>query len=459
MRRVKRDEASALAGGCVASLLSTMPRDRIAVARMSSLAAWLAQSGFATPRSRRAGPAEPARGRSRRTAAAERGLPAIDVADVIAPHRDRLLRLRDAYGAEPAVFRSRHRQRGGTLRANRASVAGDAGRPVRARRRPFPAGTGYRFLRAAGNRQRAVSGAPDHQRARHAWSRAGAMRRSSPGFAASCTGSLSHLTVSNEQGAAWPAYRQPLALWLRDTGSRRYHVHWTGTTVAVRALGVVAMAHVVAAPILQYLAQGNGVIVPHLVAALSADGASRRGQHARSAGAARLRAGARTGALRPTVDQPRCVPPAPDSALSATAATRRSRAAGAPGHRALATARARARRAGAPSPGGTRGAAADRRQPRVAAAAAIGAGHGCRAYSCRLRRNRASPASTRRWRCGPWVTPACWRALRARRQSRTCLRSVGRRKRTRGSCSRADASAVWDECAAGAANARRGIAP
>ena len=83
---------------------------------------------------------------------------------------------------------------------------------------------------------------------------------------------LSHLTVCNDQGAVWPAYRQPLALWLQDTDSSRYQVQWHAHPPSVRALGLLAMAHVVAPADLQYLAQGNQVVVPHLAAALSATG-------------------------------------------------------------------------------------------------------------------------------------------------------------------------------------------
>jgi hypothetical protein len=291
------------------------------MARMTSLAAWLGQ-WFATPRAAPSPPALPGPAElvtaDRADAPAERGLPAIDVADVMAPHRDRLLRLRDAYGAEQAAFDrdigsvvERYAQTVHLLPATPDGPFGHAGGLFR-----MGLDIGFYALQASDSvlfpaRPTISARATLEPRWRYATFLAG--------LCCELHRSLSHLTVSNDQGAAWPAYRQPLALWLRDTGSRRYHVHWTGNTVAVRALGVVAMTHVVAPPILQHLAQGNGVIVPHLVAALS--GTAFPGEVNTLDGLVR-RASAlvRERALRPTVEHPERVPPAPDSALRATAA-------------------------------------------------------------------------------------------------------------------------------------------
>jgi len=80
---------------------------------------------------------------------------------------------------------------------------------------------------------------------------------------------MSHVTVTNDRGDAWPAYLQPLATWLQDTGSRRYHLRWQTHLEDTRALGVVAMAHVVTPAILHDLGKSNSVVIPHFMASLT----------------------------------------------------------------------------------------------------------------------------------------------------------------------------------------------
>ena len=241
------------------------------MARMASLAAWLGQ-WFGTPKPKPSARALPDHAD---VAAADReyppaapGTPAVDVADVMAPHRDCLLRLRDAYGAERATFDrdigsvvERYAQYVHLLPAAPDGPFAHAGGLFR-----MGLDIGFYALQATDGalfsaRQTISARAALEPRWRYATFLAG--------LCSELHVCLSHLTVSNDAGAAWPAYRQPLALWLRDTGSRRYQVHWTLNPVAVRALGVVAMGHVVVPPILQYLAQGNGVVVAHLIAALT----------------------------------------------------------------------------------------------------------------------------------------------------------------------------------------------
>jgi hypothetical protein len=198
----------------------------------------------------------------------ERGLPAIEVAEVIAPHRDCLLRLREAYGMEQDAFErdvrsvvERYAQYVHLLPATADGPFGHAGGLFR-----MGLDTAFYALQASDG---AIFSARQTISARAALEPRWRYATFLAGLCSELYRSLSHLTVSNDHGAAWPAYRQPLALWLRDTASRRYRVHWTAHPPPVRALGIVAMVHVVAPSTLQYLAQGNAVVVPHLVAALS----------------------------------------------------------------------------------------------------------------------------------------------------------------------------------------------
>ena len=80
---------------------------------------------------------------------------------------------------------------------------------------------------------------------------------------------LSHLTVTDNTGEAWPSYLQPLFGWLQDRSAERYFLHWQPQAIETRGLGVFALAQVVPPAVLQYLAEGNTVIVPYLMASIS----------------------------------------------------------------------------------------------------------------------------------------------------------------------------------------------
>jgi hypothetical protein len=238
---------------------------------MSSLAAWLGRwfgTRTAQPLPHPSSPPAEVRVAEREYLDGDGGLPVIDVAEVIAPHRDCLLRLREAYGMEQDAFErdvvsvvERYAQYVHLLPATPDGPFGHAGGLFR-----LGLDIGFYALQATDG---AIFSARQTIRVRAALEPRWRYATFLAGLCSELHRSLCHLTVSNEHGAAWPAYRQPLALWLRDTDSRRYRVHWTANPRAVRALGMVAMAHVVAPSILQDLAQGNGVVVPHLVAALS----------------------------------------------------------------------------------------------------------------------------------------------------------------------------------------------
>ena len=80
---------------------------------------------------------------------------------------------------------------------------------------------------------------------------------------------FSHLTVTDNAGEAWPSYLQPLFGWLQARGAERYFLHWQPQAIETRGLGVFALAQVVPPEVLQYLAEGNTVVIPYLMASIA----------------------------------------------------------------------------------------------------------------------------------------------------------------------------------------------
>ena len=80
---------------------------------------------------------------------------------------------------------------------------------------------------------------------------------------------LSHLIVTDEAGGEWPQFLVPLGDWLASRGATRYFVRWRPNATESRGLGVFALPLVVPGATLQYLAQDNSVIVPHLLSSIS----------------------------------------------------------------------------------------------------------------------------------------------------------------------------------------------
>lgn len=81
---------------------------------------------------------------------------------------------------------------------------------------------------------------------------------------------LSHLTATDPSGSAWPACIVPLCEWLASRGEDRYFVRWhRHLACESRGLGLFALPMVVPPATLQFLAEDNAVIVPHLLASIS----------------------------------------------------------------------------------------------------------------------------------------------------------------------------------------------
>jgi len=79
---------------------------------------------------------------------------------------------------------------------------------------------------------------------------------------------LSHLIVTDTRGEAWPAFLLPLGDWLASRQAERYFVRWHPQVSEARGLGLFALPQVVPAAVMSHLAEGNTVIVPHLLASI-----------------------------------------------------------------------------------------------------------------------------------------------------------------------------------------------
>ena len=80
---------------------------------------------------------------------------------------------------------------------------------------------------------------------------------------------LSHATVTDEQGNEWPAYLVPLTVWLERRKARRFFVRWIANAPDSRGLGLFALPHIVSPEAMQHLAEANHVVVPQMLASMT----------------------------------------------------------------------------------------------------------------------------------------------------------------------------------------------
>ena len=80
---------------------------------------------------------------------------------------------------------------------------------------------------------------------------------------------LSRVIVTNDTGDVWPPYLMSLSKWVACNDVARFFVKWLPNAQESRALGVFALPHVIPADVMQHLASGNNVVVPHMLASLS----------------------------------------------------------------------------------------------------------------------------------------------------------------------------------------------
>lgn len=79
---------------------------------------------------------------------------------------------------------------------------------------------------------------------------------------------LSHVIVTDANGEVWSGYLHPLSDWLIARSAVRYFLSWRPQAVETRGLGVFALPYVVPPKVLQYLCEGNAIIVPHLMTSI-----------------------------------------------------------------------------------------------------------------------------------------------------------------------------------------------
>lgn len=80
---------------------------------------------------------------------------------------------------------------------------------------------------------------------------------------------LGRMVVTSDQGEPWQPYLLPLATWLANRQAARYHLKWRPPAPDRRAQGLFLLSHVVPPAVLQHLADGNAVIVPHMLASIA----------------------------------------------------------------------------------------------------------------------------------------------------------------------------------------------
>lgn len=79
---------------------------------------------------------------------------------------------------------------------------------------------------------------------------------------------IGQVEVRDDDGALWPALLHPLSTWLERRAARHYHLRWRTPANEVRSLGLLALPQVVPADVLQFLAEDNEVVLPHLMASI-----------------------------------------------------------------------------------------------------------------------------------------------------------------------------------------------
>jgi conjugal transfer pilus assembly protein TraI len=89
------------------------------------------------------------------------------------------------------------------------------------------------------------------------------------GLCAELHRALGPVVVTNDRGLEWPPYLGPLYDWAHAQSAERYHLRWVENQQELRATGLFALQHIVSASTLQYLAEGNSLVVPHMLASIT----------------------------------------------------------------------------------------------------------------------------------------------------------------------------------------------
>ncbi|AEF88734.1 Relaxase [Delftia sp. Cs1-4] len=90
------------------------------------------------------------------------------------------------------------------------------------------------------------------------------------GLCAEMHRTLGRVIVTDHEGNEWQPYLLGLQPWLSQQGVARYYLKWMPNAAESPGISLFVLPHVVPAAMLQHLAQGNSVVVPHMMASLSA---------------------------------------------------------------------------------------------------------------------------------------------------------------------------------------------
>ncbi len=90
------------------------------------------------------------------------------------------------------------------------------------------------------------------------------------GLCAEIHRTLGQVIVTDHEGSEWQPYLQGLQSWLSEHRVARYYLKWIPNAPETPGIALFVLPHVVPAATLQHLAQGNTVVVPHMMASLSA---------------------------------------------------------------------------------------------------------------------------------------------------------------------------------------------
>ena len=196
------------------------------------------------------------------------GLPARSVTELLSSHAELLGRLKLSYGADQAAFDKdlltpirRYADYVQLLPATPDSYFAGAGGLLRM-------GLEIAFYALQATDGHIFSGGTTISKRRQLeprWRRATFLA----GLCSEIHRTLSHLRVADRFGEEWGPYMHSLGGWLGEKRRSRYYVTWVPDAQETRALGVFALPHIVVPETLHYLAEGNSVIVPHLLASVS----------------------------------------------------------------------------------------------------------------------------------------------------------------------------------------------
>lgn len=196
------------------------------------------------------------------------GLPCLPVEEILNGGADILRRIKLAYGADEAAFESelaplvrRYAEFVHLLPATADNYFKSPGGL-------FRLGVEVALFALQGTDSQIFSGASPIVTRRHLeprWRKATFIA----GLCVEVHRTLSHVIVTDAAGHEWPAYLQPLSVWLARVKAQRYYLKWVPNAREMKALGVFALPHIADAPTLQYLADGNSSVVPQMMGCMT----------------------------------------------------------------------------------------------------------------------------------------------------------------------------------------------